>query len=198
MGVGLVRRSRPCLHGGSQYLLHQVWVSDGKSLSKRFWMPLSQYLLHQVWVSDVGTGDRQSLAAVSIPSSSGMGVGPLRFQDEPEPDRLNTFFIRYGCRTLLYLFGSDIVTSQYLLHQVWVSDKEGQAGSARWAGLNTFFIRYGCRTLCPGRPSPSDSSQYLLHQVWVSDPFTTRRRGWSRSLNTFFIRYGCRTMTLFP
>ena len=35
---------------------------------------------------------------------------------------LNTFFIRYGCRTAKIISLATVVASQYLLHQVWVSD----------------------------------------------------------------------------
>ena len=62
---------------------------------------MSQYLLHQVWVSDRNLSDSVLGGKVSIPSSSGMGVGRMTFQDVSKSSCLNTFFIRYGCRTHL-------------------------------------------------------------------------------------------------
>ena len=132
-------------HMVSQYLLHQVWVSDASHIfSGR--SHLSQYLLHQVWVSDAKLPVSVQFGRVSIPSSSGMGVGPRSSAPRSLWRGLNTFFIRYGCRTLAANPSAIDDLSQYLLHQVWVSD----CGSAfLWRdikGLNTFFIRYGCRT----------------------------------------------------
>jgi hypothetical protein len=109
---------------------------------------------------------------VSIPSSSGMGVGPSIATVAEMATGLNTFFIRYGCRTERVSNRRTSCRSQYLLHQVWVSDRPAQDMLITTRRLNTFFIRYGCRT--------------LLSVAWVL----------SRRLNTFFIRYGCRTLAV--
>ena len=97
MGVGHRPQADPSKIT-SQYLLRQVWVSD-----EREWLPcknsLSQYLLRQVWVSDV--------------ASDTIGL---------TYDCLNTFFVRYGCRTTMAVAENSIRRSQYLLRQVWVSD----------------------------------------------------------------------------
>ena len=130
---------------------------------------------------------------VSIPSSSGMGVGQRIAVSSATPTCLNTFFIRYGCRTRLSGFIGNLkvvsipsssgmgvgrlydgghrkgLRSQYLLHQVWVSDSWEKTSPYYFRGLNTFFIRYGCRTVQSGTQGVVDVSQYLLHQVWVSD-----------------------------
>ncbi len=183
---------------------------------------LSQYLLHQVWVSDTGKSSRFWIWEVSIPSSSGMGVGPAISVGSGCAVSLNTFFIRYGCRTKSEGIRSDQTVSQYLLHQVWVSDIAGYdtiadkfvsipsssgMGVGRFVpaktksfllgGLNTFFIRYGCRTGQIVVVREEGTSQYLLHQVWVSDKLLLRSCLLPRSLNTFFIRYGCRTRPRF-
>ncbi len=83
---------------------------------------------------------------------------------------LNTFFIRYGCRTARLSVPVRKLLSQYLLHQVWVSDMMAMFAEMQAMSLNTFYIRYGCRT-----------TKHL----------TVGKTG--GSLNTFFIRYGCRT-----
>ncbi len=199
----------------SQYLLHQVWVSDNTPTSLRpSTMSLNTFFI-RYGCRTVLCFRRGTNVNVSIPSSSGMGVGPNLVWYAPAPfslntffirygcrtnaldrsagpPRLNTFFIRYGCRTVLgwgrlvgvrsqYLLHqvwvSDyaliqwalLTASQYLLHQVWVSDGALSMGSGALKRLNTFFIRYGCRTLRIRKPPRLSGSQYLLHQVWVSD-----------------------------
>ena len=169
MGVG---RGGVAKHDGnnmSQYLLHQVWVSDKlhftvqckKSGLNTFFI---RYGCRTAWCGWV----RMSMP-VSIPSSSGMGVGRFESFRERQFLRLNTFFIRYGCRTFNIRYRSD-----------------------DWR-LNTFFIRYGCRTVQTTQGEIMTRSQYLLHQVWVSDQSYGTNDPRSVSLNTFFIRYGCRT-----
>ena len=125
--------------------------------------------------SGMGVGLRDiavslGIGLVSIPSSSGMGVG----RAEPPGLRcsigLNTFFIRYGCRTLQAYLPAPIFRSQYLLHQVWVSDK-------------AWIIYRPCNSVS----IPSSSGMGVGH-------YTFADRSRIPSLNTFFIRYGCRTL----
>ncbi len=137
----------------SQYLLHQVWVSDFWASQVLTWFALSQYLLHQVWVSDPLTPRFSRRLQVSIPSSSGMGVGPGRSPHCARGGCLNTFFIRYGCRT--------------------IREDEREENPC----LNTFFIRYGCRTCLQVANERRWGSQYLLHQVWVSDHLHESKTG---------------------
>jgi len=87
-----------------------------------------------------------SVSSVSIPSSSGMGVGRSYIVQCSLLKSLNTFFVRYGCRPWAHIT------------------------PAMERGLNTFFVRYGCRPV----------------KAWV-------KAGW-HGLNTFFVRYGCRPM----
>ena len=129
----------------------------------------SQYLLHQVWVSDYSRSRSRQWQSVSIPSSSGMGVGRLAPSKIAPIWRLNTFFIRYGCRTDNFFASNSSRKSQYLLHQVWVSDNPLPTKAEPNPGLNTFFIRYGCRTLRTLWAHRAVTSQYLLQQVWVTD-----------------------------
>ena len=124
--------------------------------------------------SGMGVGRRHGLWGqvfdVSIPSSSGMGVGPGATPDALHQRCLNTFFIRYGCRTVVFAIQSS--TSDVSIpsssgmgvgHPYFTSPKLVKC-------LNTFFIRYGCRTIKKIEGHFFGESQYLLHQVWVSDP----------------------------
>ena len=147
--------------------------SSGMGVGRNILLPCRKHKVSIPSSSGMGVGLKVlvtgMLGFVSIPSSSGMGVGHLVEDDVTHNNRLNTFFIRYGCRTLRdmkavasavsipsssgmgvgprkWVSGIPRGVSQYLLHQVWVSDGESRGVQPRRCRLNTFFIRYGCRT----------------------------------------------------
>ena len=215
MGVGQLTFFHQPAKEESQYLLHQVWVSDSMT-AQAIILEKSQYLLHQVWVSDrtlldMGGGTRSQYLLHQVWVSD----------DSLIPDRigmasLNTFFIRYGCRTLQYFAPLFWRKSQYLLHQVWVSDDGDQGGrtevnvsipSSSGMGVGRDAMhepRYDERSqyllhqvwvsdCCWCRVEQSSASQYLLHQVWVSDPWHVPEPEPRQEFTTVFGRYqiGC-------